>query len=101
MRWPSVRLGHIKARDGEGVSLGFPEGATVAMNTHNTIQHTPGSRKLLVHTVLSLLITAIGIALLVYMITVEDEPGAVPLALIALGIAWLVIARLRMRPRHH
>lgn len=69
------------------------------MNTGATIQ--PTSRKLLAHTVLSMLVTAIGVALLIYMITVEDEPGAVPLALIALGIGWLVIARIRMRPRHH
>lgn len=67
------------------------------MNTHGTIQHA--SRKRLVHTALSLLAIALGVALLIYMITVEDEPGAVPLALIAGGIVWLVIARVRMRPR--
>jgi hypothetical protein len=52
-----------------------------------------------VHTALSLLVVALGVALLIYMITVEDEPGALPLALIVGGIAWLVIARVRIRPR--
>jgi hypothetical protein len=60
-------------------------------------QHT--SRRLLVHSVLSMLVTAVGVALLIYMITVEDEPGAVPLALIALGIGWFIFARARLRPR--
>jgi hypothetical protein len=67
------------------------------MNTHSTVH--PASRKLLVHTLLSLLVIALGIALLIYMITVEDEPGALPLALTLGGIAWLIIARIRMRPR--
>jgi hypothetical protein len=67
------------------------------MNTPSTIQHA--SRKLLVHTALSLLVIALGVALLIYMITVEDEPGALPLALIVGGTVWLVIARVRMRPR--
>lgn len=67
------------------------------MNTHSTIQHP--NRKRLVHTALSLLVIALGVALLIYMITVEDEPGALPLALTLGGIAWLVIARVRMRPR--
>jgi hypothetical protein len=66
------------------------------MNTHNTIQRT--GRKLMAHTVLSIFTTAIGVALLIYMILVEDEPGAVPLALTALGIAWFIIARVRLRP---
>lgn len=31
----------------------------------------------------------LGFALLVYMIVVEDEPGAVPLAMIIGGAVWL------------
>ena len=71
------------------------------MASATTIQAPPTSpsRKLLVHTVLSMFTIVVGVALLIYMITVEDEPGALPLALTLGGIAWLVIARLRMRPR--
>jgi hypothetical protein len=63
------------------------------MDTH--AQH-PG-RKLVVHTVLSILVTVIGVVLLIYMITAEDEPGALPLLLIVSGVAWLIIARVRLR----
>lgn len=59
----------------------------------------PTNRKLIVHTALSLLTIVLGVALLIYMITVEDEPGALPLALTLGGIAWLVIARMRLKPR--
>ena len=55
---------------------------------------------LVMHTVLSMLLIAIAVALLIYMITLEGEPGALPLLLLASGIAWLPVARLRMRPRH-
>ncbi|MEL7833191.1 hypothetical protein [Fodinibius sp. Rm-B-1B1-1] len=49
------------------------------------------------HTILSILITVIGLALMVFMITVESEPGAIPLLLIVIGIGWYVISRFRMR----
>ncbi len=48
-----------------------------------------------VHTILSLLIAGVGVVLLVYMITVEDEPGGVPLLLITVGVGWFVIQRVR------
>jgi hypothetical protein len=41
--------------------------------------------------VLSLLTILLGAVLLVYMIKVEDEPGAVPLILIIIGIVWFFI----------
>ena len=66
------------------------------MDIPSTIQ--PTSRNLLVHAVFSLLVTAIGVAGVLYMIFVEDDPAAVPLALIALGIGWFIIARARLRP---
>ena len=62
------------------------------------------------HDRLALLAVAIGVALMTYMVLVEDEPGAVPLVLIVLGAAWYVIARIRARtgqggrgaePTHH
>ena len=39
--------------------------------------------------ILPLLLTILGTILLVYMITVEDEPGALPLILIIIGIVLL------------
>jgi hypothetical protein len=69
------------------------------MDTPTAIQGT--GRKLVMHTVLAILVIVVGVALLIYMINVEDEPGAVPLLLIALGTGWLVIARVRIGRRHH
>ncbi|MAL17120.1 MAG: hypothetical protein CL670_06020 [Balneola sp.] len=40
---------------------------------------------------LSLLTIIIGVLLLVFMIVVEDEPGAVPLGMIVTGSIWLLI----------
>ena len=34
-----------------------------------------------------------GLALLTFMVTVEGEPGALPLALVAIGSTWLLLAR--------
>ena len=41
----------------------------------------------------------IGAALLAFMVTVEGEPGALPLGMLVVGIAWLVVLRLRGRRR--
>lgn len=41
------------------------------------------------HRILSSLTLTTGLLLLAYMIFVEDEPGAVPLALVIAGAAWL------------
>jgi hypothetical protein len=67
------------------------------MEARNPIQRT--GKKRVMHTVLSSFVIAIAVALLVYMISVEGELGALPLLLLVLGIGWLAIARLRMRPR--
>jgi hypothetical protein len=40
--------------------------------------------------VLSLLLTAIGAVMLTYMITAEDEPGAIPLLAFLVGLAWFI-----------
>ena len=68
------------------------------MDDREKIQQT--GKKLVMHTVLSMLLIAIAVALLIYMIAVEGELGALPLLLLGSGIAWLAVARLRMRPRH-
>lgn len=49
------------------------------------------------HTVLSALLIALALGLLVFMVTVESEPGALPLLLLVLGIGWHVAARRRVR----
>ena len=43
------------------------------------------------YTILSAIAIVIGLFLLVYMITVEDEPGAVPVLLILAGLVLLVV----------
>jgi hypothetical protein len=48
---------------------------------------------------LSLGVIGLGLALLAYMITVEDEPGALPPGLIVLGSVWHFVARARLRSR--
>ena len=40
-------------------------------------------------------VTLVSIALMVYMVTVESEPGALPLALIVGGLIWYFVARAR------
>ncbi|RZL48872.1 MAG: hypothetical protein EOP00_08180 [Pedobacter sp.] len=45
----------------------------------------------------SIITLLLGIALLVYMIKVEDEPGAIPLFLILAGTLWLIITQLKIR----
>jgi hypothetical protein len=46
---------------------------------------------------ISAVILVIGLALMAFMITVESEPGALPLALVLIGGIWLFIARKRAR----
>ena len=46
-------------------------------------------------TVLPALTVVLGLVLVLYMITVEGEPGALPLLLTAGGLVWWVAARMR------
>lgn len=48
-----------------------------------------------VSTVLPALTVVLGLVLVLYMITVEGEPGALPLLLTAGGLVWWVAARMR------
>ncbi|HEX2149215.1 MAG TPA: PEP-CTERM sorting domain-containing protein [Actinomycetota bacterium] len=50
-----------------------------------------------IQAVLSALTVVLGVALLVYMVTVESEPGAIPLLLIAVGTGWFLVTRRRAR----
>ncbi|MFP8488841.1 hypothetical protein ACKGJO_07040 [Gracilimonas sp. Q87] len=54
-------------------------------------------KKLKMHTLLSLLTIFIGIALLTFMVIVENEPGAIPLALILVGTGWYFFTRSKIR----
>lgn len=49
------------------------------------------SRKLKWGRILSVLIILLEIALMIYMIEVEDEPGALPLFFIIIGTIWLIV----------
>lgn len=55
------------------------------------------SQKLKLSKILSVLTILLGTALMIYMITVEDEPGALPLILIIIGIVWFVINRYQIK----
>jgi hypothetical protein len=48
---------------------------------------------------LSLLTVFLGIVLLIYMIMVEDEPGALPLLLIVTGVVWFIISRNQIKKK--
>lgn len=49
---------------------------------------------------ISATVLIIGLILLVFMITVEDEPGALPLALILGGLVWQFIIRRKQKQVH-
>lgn len=57
-------------------------------------------RRAKVHTVLATITIVLGAVLLFFMITVEDEPGAIPLALLVGGGIWLFVTRSRIRSQH-
>lgn len=61
---------------------------------------TEKSQKLKMQTMLSVLLIVIGTLLLVYMIVVESEPGAIPLILILLGVGWYFILRYKVRSQY-
>jgi fatty acid desaturase len=49
------------------------------------------------HTLMSIVIMIIGFALMVYMIVVESEPGALPLLLVLIGMSWFFITLYRSK----
>ena len=52
-----------------------------------------------INTLLSLSTVVIGLILMTFMVTVESEPGAIPLFLILSGTIWYFIARTRTRSK--
>lgn len=61
---------------------------------------TVNSKKLKMQTLLSLLTITIGIMLMIYMMVVESEPGAIPLGLIVIGAGWYFFTRYRIRAQN-
>lgn len=59
--------------------------------------NSENAAKLRMHTLLSVLTFLIGLALMIMMIVVEDELGALPLGLIVLGSGWYFVTRRRAR----
>ncbi len=55
------------------------------------------SKSLKISSVLSIITIVLGLILLVFMITVEDEPGALPLFLILVGTVWFFVNRGRIK----
>lgn len=51
-----------------------------------------------IQSIIALTILSLGIALLVYMIAVEGEPGALPLLLVIGGALWYLSLRKRIKP---
>jgi hypothetical protein len=58
------------------------------------------SEKLKAQAILSALTFALGLALMIYKIYADSEPGLIPLLLVVLGIGWYTVARIRMRSHY-
>lgn len=54
-------------------------------------------QKFKINRILSGIMILLGTTLMIYMIKVEDEPGALPLLLIILGTAWFFINQYRLK----
>jgi uncharacterized membrane protein YdjX (TVP38/TMEM64 family) len=55
------------------------------------------SQKLKVYTTLSAVCMLVGVLLMIYMIKVEDEPGALPLFLIITGAVWFTVSQIKIK----
>jgi hypothetical protein len=55
------------------------------------------SQKLKLSKTFSLLMIILGATLIIYMITIEGELGALPLFLILTGIVWFIINQYRIK----
>jgi len=59
--------------------------------------NTKQNNKLKLQKIISVLVTLLGIILLIYMITIEDEPGAIPLLMIVTGSGWYFITKSKLK----
>ena len=55
------------------------------------------SQTLKISQIIAYITLALGIGLLIFMITVEDEPGAIPLLLIVLSAVWLFVIKYKSK----
>lgn len=55
------------------------------------------SQKLKWSRALSIVVTLLGVLLLIYMITVEGEPGGIPLLLILVGLIWFFVNQYQIK----
>ena len=83
-----------------GIGLTTIQKGNVASNSYagmTQIIKSAKSRKLKTWRAISVFIIVLGIILLVYMITVEDEPGALPLFLILSGTVGFIVIRAKIK----
>lgn len=59
------------------------------------------SPKLKLFRIFAIIITVLGVALLTYMITAENEPGAIPLFLTLAGIVSFFVIQKKIKSRIH
>lgn len=55
------------------------------------------SQKQKAYKIFSIAIILIGVILITYMMKIEDEPGALPLFLIVIGISWFITNQIKIR----
>lgn len=55
------------------------------------------SQKLNYHRIFSILTILLGVVIITYMIKVEDEPGALPVLLIMIGIVWFTVNQIKVK----
>jgi hypothetical protein len=61
---------------------------------------TEKNDKLKMQSMLSGITAVIGVILMIYMITIESEPGAIPLLLTAIGTGWYFLTRYKIRSKY-
>lgn len=47
--------------------------------------------------IIALFVAIIGLVLLVFMIVIEDEPGAIPLGMILIGSIWFILINKKLK----
>lgn len=47
--------------------------------------------------IIALFVAIIGLVLLVFMIVIEDEPGAIPLGMILVGSIWFILINKKLK----
>jgi len=63
------------------------------------MRKTPATHTGPAQQIASAVMLALGLLLMAIKIRADSEPGALPLALVVLGLAWHVLARMRRRAR--